>query len=154
LLSPAGHTGAVVNALRESVLEVQGAYESEAQSSGGVEPPFPGNWVHVPDGVLVQIVDCDAFETVLPSVAAGLERRGVEGAFELRHRPKVTAPPRTAHLLEWFAAPFVPFRQRLAPADQPEPPAMLAQARVELAPILYSPGVLAGAGYPDVDGEP
>jgi len=54
----------------------------------------------VPDGVLVQVVECDAIETVLPAVAAGLERRGVEGAFELCDPPRVAAPPRTAHLLE------------------------------------------------------
>jgi hypothetical protein len=27
---------------------------------------------------------------------------------------------------------------------------VLAQARIELAPILHSPGVLARAGYPDI----
>ena len=53
-------------------------------------------------------------------------------------------------LSEWFDAPFVPRGQLLAPADQPEPPAVLAQARIELAPILHSPGVLARAGYPDI----
>ncbi len=102
VLSAAGDTGAAVNALRESVLEVQDDYEAEGQKSGDPEPPFVGewNWVRVPDGVLVQIVECEAFEAVLPAVAAGLERRGVEGAFELRERPKVAAPPRTAHLLE------------------------------------------------------
>jgi hypothetical protein len=102
LLSPTGDSRAAVSALRESVLEVHDAYEAEAQGSGKPEPPFPGewNWVPVPDGVLVQVVDCDALETVLPAVAAGLERRDVEGAFELRDPPKVALPPRRAHMLE------------------------------------------------------
>jgi len=102
LLSAAGDTDAAASALRESVLEVQAAYEAEAESSGEAEPPFPGewSWVPVPDGVLVQVTDCDAFETVLAAVAAGLERRGVEGGFELREPPKVALPPRRAHMLE------------------------------------------------------
>jgi hypothetical protein len=71
LLSAAGDTGAAASALRESVLEVQDAYEADAQTSSHAEPPFPGEWnrVPVPDGVLVQVVECDALEAVLPAVA-------------------------------------------------------------------------------------
>jgi hypothetical protein len=102
LLSAAGDRGAAVNAVRESVLEVQDEYEAEARRSGDADPPFPGewNWVPVPDGVLVQVADCDAFESALRAVAAGLARRGVDGTFELRERPKVALPPRRAHMLE------------------------------------------------------
>jgi hypothetical protein len=102
LLSPAGDSGAAVHALREAVLEVQDAYEAEAQRSGDADPPFPGewNWVAVPDGVLVQVAECDALDTVLRAVAAGLERRGVDGTLELREPPKLALPPRRAHMLE------------------------------------------------------
>jgi hypothetical protein len=51
----------------------------------------------------------------------------------------------------WFDAPFVPFRNRAWRVERPQPPAVLARARVELAPILYSPGVLSRAGYADAE---
>jgi hypothetical protein len=46
----------------------------------------------------------------------------------------------------WFGAPFVPYEQQL-PADQRPVPDVLRAARSELAPLLYSPGVLHRAGY-------
>jgi hypothetical protein len=101
-LSPAGDHGEAARALSESVLEVQDAHRAEAERSGDTDPPFSGewDWVHVPDGVLVQVVECDVLESVLPAVAAALERRGIEGVFDLSDQPTVATPPRTAHLLE------------------------------------------------------
>jgi hypothetical protein len=55
----------------------------------------------------------------------------------------------TATLLEhadrdaWFSAPFVPFDDY----HEHEAPAVLAAARTELAPILYTPGVLGAMGF-------
>jgi hypothetical protein len=102
LFSPAGDHDNAVAVMRESVLEVQDAFEADAERSGVPDPPFTGewNWVAVPDGVLVQVVECDILEDVLPAVAAALERRGVEGVFDVRERPTVAAPPMSAHMLE------------------------------------------------------
>jgi hypothetical protein len=102
LLSTAGDHGEAARAVSESVLEVQDAHRVEAERSGDPDPPFAGewDWVRVPDGVLVQVVECDVLESVLPAVAAALERRGIEGAFDLVDQPTVARPPRTAHLLE------------------------------------------------------
>lgn len=102
LFAPTGDHGEAAAALRASVLEVQDAFDSEAEGAGDDDPPFTGewNWVRVPDGVLVQVVECQIFEKVLPAVAAALERRGIEGSFELRERGTVETPPSSAHLLE------------------------------------------------------
>ena len=102
LFSPAGDHATAAEALRESVLEVQDAYRAEAERAGDPEPPFTGewDWVRVSDGVLVQVVECDVLEEVLPAVAAALERRGIDGAFDLRDLPAVATPPTNAHLLE------------------------------------------------------
>jgi hypothetical protein len=48
----------------------------------------------------------------------------------------------------WFDAPFVPLGQ-LAQQNLPQP-AVLTQARRDLAAILYSPGVLADARFADM----
>lgn len=102
VFSPTGDHGDVPGALRESVLEVQDSYSAGAEGSGDADPPFAGewDWVRVSDGVLVQVVECDTLEEVLPAVAAALERRGIEGAFDVHEPPAVATPPRTAHLLE------------------------------------------------------
>lgn len=102
LFSPVGDDREATAALREAVLEVQDAFEAEAERSGAADPPFTGewNWVRVRDGVLVKVVECDILEDVLPAVAAALERRGVEGVFDAHERPAVAAQPRTAHFLE------------------------------------------------------
>jgi hypothetical protein len=49
----------------------------------------------------------------------------------------------------WFSAPLVPFKQLIHPDDRAVP-AVLADARRELAPVLYSPGALASCGFDDV----
>jgi hypothetical protein len=102
LFAPVGDHDSAATAVRESVLEVQDAFDAAAQRSGVAEPPFTGewNWVRVPDGVLVQVVECDVLEDVLPAVAGALERRGVEGVFDVREPPAVATPPSTAHFLE------------------------------------------------------
>ena len=102
LFAPADDHDNVAAAVGEAVLEVQGTFEAEAASSGIADPPFTGewSWVDVPEGVLVQVVECDIFEDVFPAVAAALERRGVEGVFDLRERPTAATPPITAHMLE------------------------------------------------------
>src|SRR4051794_15508028 len=88
----------VARALRESVLEVQDAYQAEAERARESEPPSIGewDWVRVSDGVLVQVVEGDALESVLPAIAGALERRGIEGIFKLREHASVAARPRIA----------------------------------------------------------
>lgn len=102
LFSPVGDHGQAAAALRDSVLEVQDAFDAEAERSGVADPPFTGewNWVRVPEGVLVKVVECDILEDVLPAVAAALERRDIEGVFDVRERPTAARAPVTAHLLE------------------------------------------------------
>jgi hypothetical protein len=102
VFSSTGDHGEAARAVRESVLEVQDAFEAKAEASGDPDPPFVGewDWARVSDGVLVQVVECDLFEEMLPAVAAALERRGIEGVFDVRERPVVATPPVTAHLLE------------------------------------------------------
>ena len=53
-------------------------------------------------------------------------------------------------LVAWFAQPFVPYRQQLRREERPRPE-ILARARAELAPILYTSGVLADR-FPDMGG--
>jgi hypothetical protein len=102
MFSPSGDHGEAARAFRESLLEVQDAFEASAETSAHADPPFVGewDWLRVRDGVLITVVECDALEDVLPAVAAGLERRGVGGDFDLRDRPVVATPPVSAHLLE------------------------------------------------------
>jgi hypothetical protein len=102
MFSPTGDHGEAARAFRESLLEVQDAFEASAEASAHADPPFVGewDWLRVRDGVLVRVVECDAIEDVLPAVAAGLERRGVDGIFDLREQPVVATPPVSAHLLE------------------------------------------------------
>jgi hypothetical protein len=81
--------------LRESVLEVQAR-------SGADDDFFPGEWgwTRTPNGVVVQVTECDAFESVFPAVAEAMSGRGIEGTFDLYEPPKVATPPRIAHFLE------------------------------------------------------
>jgi hypothetical protein len=95
--------------------------------------------LYAPDAFGVQLLG-PGYAGRLPESANWREERVGSASVLLEH----------VDLSEWFDAPFVPRGQLLAPADQPEPPAVLAQARIELAPILHSPGVLARAGYPDI----
>jgi hypothetical protein len=50
----------------------------------------------------------------------------------------------------WFAEPFVPFRQELRMEDRPQRE-LLTQSRAELAAILFSRGILARSGFPDME---
>jgi hypothetical protein len=69
LFSTTGDQGDAARAVRESVLEVQDAFEAKAETSGDADPPFVGewDWVRVSDGVLVHVVECDLFEEMLPA---------------------------------------------------------------------------------------
>lgn len=102
LLAPVGDHGDAARALRESVLEVHDAYRAETELAHETDPPWPGEWelVRVPTGVLVQIVECEALESVLPTIAAALERRGIDGALDLPDEAPVAMRPRTAHMIE------------------------------------------------------
>jgi hypothetical protein len=102
LLTAVADHGDAARALRESVLEVQDAHRAEAERAGEPDPPSAGewDWVRVSEGVLVQVVECEALESVLPAIAVALDRRGIEGAFNLADEPSVAARPRAAHMIE------------------------------------------------------
>jgi hypothetical protein len=102
LLSAVGDNVEAERALGESVLEVQRVYADEPPRADERDPPSPGewDWLRVSDGVLVTITECDRFDSVLREVAAGLERRGISGAFDLWEQPPGVPPPRKAPLLE------------------------------------------------------
>ena len=102
LLAPVADRPDVMSALRESVFEVQDAYQAEADRACRPDPPSIGewDWVRVHDGVLVQVAECEELDTVLPRVAAALERRGIEAAFDLPDEAAVAARPRVGHMIE------------------------------------------------------
>jgi hypothetical protein len=101
LLAPNGDPADAERALRESVLEVQAAFEAEADRTADPEPPFAGewSWSRVPSGVMVKVTECDVFDTVLPAVAAALERRGIAGKLDLWRQPPGVEPPAKAPAL-------------------------------------------------------
>jgi hypothetical protein len=98
----------------------------------------------------------EAFEDVFAPDAFAVQLLGAGYAGRVRDSPSYRQEPvgERATLLEhldlpaWFDAPFVPYGRRHDP-DEPLPP-VLAKARAELEPILYSPGALSRAGYADV----
>src|SRR3954453_7586269 len=87
-----------VQAGRDAGAEAQAA----AQRTGEPDPPSAGewDWVRVPDGVLVQVVECGALEVLLPAIAESLERRQIAGRFDLADDASAAARPRTAHIIE------------------------------------------------------
>ena len=95
----------------------------------------------------------EAFEDVYAPDAFAIQLLGPGYAGRVPDSPMYRQQPAgdTAVLLVhvdlpvWFDAPF------LAPGapKPPAPPAVLTRARHELAPILYSPGVLSRNGYVD-----
>lgn len=93
LLVPAADRPDLTDALRGSLWEVQRERS---------DPSWTGewNWVHASDGVLVQVTDCDEFDTVLRGVAAALERRDVAGSFDLHEDAAIATLPRSAHMIE------------------------------------------------------
>ncbi len=82
LLSTFGEHRQAVRAVRAAVEEVHHDCESGRLKDGSAGAPlYAGEWVavRVPDGVVVQVHDCDALEAVLRAVATNLARRGIEG---------------------------------------------------------------------------
>src|ERR1700742_2143365 len=82
VLSVTGEPRAAVRAVRESILEVQQGAEEKWRP--GREPPFPGEWawLELPEGVLMQVVECDNFDETMVAVTAALGRRGIEGTID------------------------------------------------------------------------
>jgi hypothetical protein len=102
LFTPIGDAHEAAAAVTRALREVQRVFGAEPEASDRSESPFAGewDWVRVSDGVLVQVVECELLEKMLPAVAAALERRGIEGVFDLYERRKLATPPTRAHLLE------------------------------------------------------
>jgi hypothetical protein len=100
LFAPDGDHREAARAIGEAVREVHAAQDEKHVDDP--EPPFVGEWewLRGPDGVVVQIVECDELDVVLPAVAVALQRRGIAGNFDLYEEPTVAHLPWTAHFLE------------------------------------------------------
>jgi hypothetical protein len=107
----------------------------EPRGGGSTNEAFED--VFAPDALAVQFLGAGYADRVPDSPSYRQTRVG-EGGTLLEH----------VDLPAWFDAPFVPHGQRPDP-DEPPPP-VLAEARRQLAPILYTPGALHRAGYVDV----
>ncbi len=89
--------------MRAAVEDVHHDCEAGRLKDGSAGAPlYAGEWVavRVPNGVVVQVHDCDALEAVLPAVATNLARRGIEGSFDVYDDLAVVYPPPSAALLE------------------------------------------------------
>ena len=97
-----GDVGDAERAIADTLRDVVDGLREAAGGAGVDECSFPGEWsiVRDVDGVLVQVVECDILERVLPAIARALARRAVEGVFDVAARPSVATPPRIASLLE------------------------------------------------------
>jgi hypothetical protein len=91
--------------------------------------------VYAPDAFGVQLLGPGYGDRLPDSGPWRIERLG-HGSALVEH----VDPP------AWFGAPFVPYNEQL-PADQRPVPDALRAARSELAPLLYTPGVLHRSGY-------
>jgi hypothetical protein len=100
-----------------------------------------------------------AFDDVYAPDAFGVQLLGPGYAGRVPEtKPWLQEPVGTAAVLlshaepsAWFDTPFIPFRERRHP-DQVQTPAVLAEARETLSPVLYFPGVLDRNGYTDGEG--
>ena len=102
----------------------------QPRGPGGTPEAFED--VYAPDAFGVQLLG-PGYAGRAPKSAAWRQQPAGSAAVLLEH----------VDLAAWFDAPFVPFWT----AEQAPPPTILARARMELAPILYSPGVLSRNGY-------
>jgi hypothetical protein len=97
----------------------------------------------------------EAFEDVFAPDALAVQFLGAGYAGRAPESPSYRQTPagdggtllEHVDLAAWFDAPFVPRGERSDPDEQA--PRVLAKARRELAPILYTPGALNRAGYVD-----
>jgi hypothetical protein len=120
------------------------------------EQSLPSEWPRRPDDQPKGIGFApEAFEDVYAPDAFGTQLLGPGYAGRMPDNPAWRRQPAgsSAILLEhvdlpaWFDAPFT----AVGDAKPPAPPVVLARARQELAPILYTPGALSRNGYADED---
>jgi hypothetical protein len=97
LLAPTADRPDITAALRDSIVEIQAEAERAPRPDSSTGE---WDWVRVSDGVLVQVAECEDLNTLLPRLAAALERRGIDGAFDLPNEAAVAARPRVAHMIE------------------------------------------------------
>jgi hypothetical protein len=109
--------------------------DSEPRAAGWTSEAFQD--VFAPDAFPIQLLGSGYSGRVPDARVYRLERIG-DASVMLEH----------VDLPGWFDAPFVPYGQH-PPSNEP-PPAVLAEARRELAPILYTPRALSRAGYADL----
>jgi hypothetical protein len=99
---PVGDCGEAAHAVRDCVRQVTDAFDARLEASGEMDPSFIGEWgwLRVADGVLVNVIESEIFEQILPELARELERRGIEGTFRVRLPTTAGRPPSIAHHLE------------------------------------------------------
>lgn len=131
---------AVNEALLGTSLPFDWPHRAEHQPRGIAFTPQAFEDLYAPDAFGVQLLG-PGYADRIPKSSTWRATPAGPAAVVLEH----------VDLPTWFDAPFVPFRQRPRRSDELQPPAVLAQARVELAPILYSPGVLTRAGFGDAE---
>jgi hypothetical protein len=132
---------AVTEALLGNSLPFDWPYRADHQPRGAGFTHQAFDDVYAPDAFAVQLLG-PGYSGRWPDSEPWLAEPAVSAAVLLKH----------GDLPAWFGAPFVPFRQRSQHPDQEATPAVLAEAREALAPVLYSTGVLDRAGYTDAEG--
>jgi hypothetical protein len=89
--------------LQEAVTEVVRSFDEREDLPDGYDEIGTGVWTvgHSPDGVILQVGEkCEAFHEMLDALARRLERRGVEGSFDLHEPRALEEPPIGTDLLE------------------------------------------------------
>lgn len=90
LFVPAEDRDGVADAVSAAIRDTQRQYEERTSA----DPPFVGewSWLAVSSGVLIQVIECEDLEHVLPAIGTALDRRGVAGRFTLwdgSHAPEL-----------------------------------------------------------------
>jgi hypothetical protein len=100
--APVGDFAEAAHAVRDCVRRVTDAFDARLEASGEMDPSFIGEWgwLRVADGVLVNVIESEILEQILPEVASELERRGIEGTFRARDQSSGVRVPPIAHHLE------------------------------------------------------
>jgi hypothetical protein len=132
---------AVTEALLGNRLPFDWPYRADYQPRGAGFTHQAFDDVYAPDAFGVQLLGPGYAGRLQDSEAWVAEKAGSEAAL-LEHVDQAA----------WFSAPFIPFRQQPQHRGQVPAPAVLAEAREVLAPILYSPGVLDHGGWTDAEG--
>jgi hypothetical protein len=97
---PIGDPGEAARAMRDCIMQVTGAFDASLEASGESSSVGEWGWLRAADGVLVNIIETDILEKILPDVAQALERREIGGTFRLRHDETGVRSPTYAEHVE------------------------------------------------------